>query len=131
MSVSQISRTSMRRSLRACFLALAVIAVLTAGVLPSCGGICCPVATDVAAVHAQMPCCASGAQIAQRDALRAQPATFTGYSSSPQTWAPVAVVVQPGASVVPPRVQATLATASRAHLEPSSPLFLLNAQFLI
>ena len=129
MSVSQISRTSMRRSLRACFLALAVIAVLTAGVLPPCGAICCPVATDIAAVHAQMPCCAG--RIAQGDASRVQPATFSGYSSSPQTWAPVAVVVQPGASVVPPRVQATLATASRAHLEPSSPIFLLNAQFLI
>lgn len=131
MSVSKSSRMSLRRSIRACFLALAVIAVLTAGVLPSCGGICCPVAPDVAMVHAQMPCCA-GASFAQRDALRSHPATFAGYSSpSPQTWVPPAVVVQAGTSVVPPRVQATLATASRAHHEPSSPLFLLNAQFLI
>lgn len=131
MSISKSSRMSFSRKIRACFLALAVIAVLTAGVLPTCGGICCPVAPDAVTLNAQMPCCAPGASFAPSDALRLQPAAFAGYSSLPQTWVPVAVVAQPGTVSLPPRVQATLTTASRAHREPSSPLFLLNAQFLI
>lgn len=120
-----------RRILQGCCLALAVITVLASGVLPACGGMCCPVAEDEAAVHAQMPCCAEPT-FSPSDALRLLPATFAGLSSSPQTWVPVAVVERPGTfEVSPPRVQATLTIASRAHHEPTPPLFLLNAQFLI
>jgi hypothetical protein len=127
---SRFNRSTSQR-LRASFLALAAITVLAAGVLPTCAdGICCPLA-DAPTVHTQMPCCVDPS-IAPRDAVRLQPATSAGSTLSPPTWASGAVVEQPGATQVsPPRVQATLATVSLAHHEPSPPLFLLNAQFLI
>lgn len=124
------SRTSTR--FRAMSLALAVIAVLAAGVLPVCGGMCCPVSGTVTNIHAQMPCCAGATSFARGDSLRLPPASFAGLSSPPQMWVPVAVVERSGASLQsPPRVQATLTTASAARHEPHPPLFLLNAQFLI
>src|SRR5688572_27852821 len=116
---------------RSALLTLAVIVVLVAGILPSCGdGSCCAHAGE-ASVHTQMPCCAEST-LAARDAVRLLPATSAGSVPAPQTWVPVAVVVQPGTlDFIPPRVPATVATASSAHQEPDPPLFLLNAQFLI
>lgn len=123
-------RTS--RLKRASILALAVVSALAAGVLPTCGdGLCCSIMPAVPTVHAQMPCCASPS-IAPRDVSQPQAVTTSaGSLISPQMWAPVALVMRPYASVVPSRVQATLATVSPAPSEPTPPLFLLNAQFLI
>lgn len=128
--VSRIHRST-PRGLKAAYLTLAVITVLVAGVLPACGdGSCCANAGEPS-VHTQMPCC-DESSLAPREAVRLLPATSAGSVPPPQTWAPVAVVEQPGAlDFIPPRVQATLATASSAHHEPHPPLFLLNAQFLI
>jgi hypothetical protein len=83
-------------------------------------------------VHAQMPCCASQT-IASRDTTNRQQSATTSASTlgSPQTSAPVALVLRTYTSVVPSIVPATLAMASRARFEPTPPLFLLNAQFLI
>lgn len=123
------------RYVRATTLTVLMLAVvLSAGVLPACiPGVCCPVVSSAAsAIHAQMPCCAVPSSIAPRDLSRVQPATLAGSTSlMPQTWAPVAVVVRPGAQAIPSRVQATLVTVTDAHHEHSPPLFLLNAQFLI
>ena len=132
MNVSGVM-TRMPHGLRAFVLALTVIPVLFAGVLPTCAdGLYCPVTPDVPAVHSQMPCCEGGPSFAPRTVARMQPATFAGHFDSPQMWAPAAWVAQPAATfLVPPRVLATLATASRSRQETSSPIFLLNAQFLI
>lgn len=126
-----IRRTS--RRLGALHLALASMFVLLVfGVLPSCeGGLCCPLMPDAPAVHSQMPCCGVESSFAPRDAVGLRPASFAGLSTSPQTWVPVALVERPGAEMFPSRVQATLATVSRARHEPSSPIFLSNAQLLI
>ena len=123
-------RSHARRA-KAAILAFVAMSVLAAGVLPAClDGGCCSKAGEMT-VHMQMPCCTESS-FAPRDAVRPLPATSAGSVPSPQMWAPVAVVELPGASgFIPPRVQATLAIASSAHHEPSPPLFLLNAQFLI
>jgi hypothetical protein len=131
---SRIHRSTPRRHApraKVAILALVAITVLVAAVLPAClDGGCCSNAGEMT-VHMQMPCC-SESTLAPRDAVRPLPATSTGSVPSPQMWAPVAVVDLPGASgFLPPRVQATLPIASTAHHEPSPPLFLLNAQFLI
>lgn len=131
MKASQMTtRTS--RLLRALVLGVVATSVLAVGALPTCaGGLCCPVATDVPAVHTQMPCC-DGPSYAPRQAARVQPATFAGLFESSNAPAPVDVVAQPAPfPSIPPRVQATLTTVSDAHHEPLPPLFLLNAQFLI
>lgn len=78
-------------------------------------------------MHAAMPCCASDSALASTDARAVPPATTI--ASSPLTPpAPVAVAIlaPPAPAHVLPR-----ATVSTAHHEPSPPLFLLNAQFLI
>lgn len=130
MNSSLTQRTS--RIKRAVTLALAVVSVLVAGVLPTCGdGLCCSVKPAVPTAHAQMPCCAPS--FAPRDAARPQVATTSPAGSliSPQMWAPAALVTWSIATDSSLRVQATLATASKALLEPTPPIFLLNAQFLI
>ncbi|HUP61937.1 MAG TPA: hypothetical protein VNA69_16135 [Thermoanaerobaculia bacterium] len=122
-----------QQTVKGLHITLIIATVLAAGVLPACvPGVCCAVLPDASTIHAQMPCCAMTNSFAPRDAMRLQPATFAGSTSPlPQMWAPVAVVARPGAPVVPPRVQTTLDTALEARHEPSPPLFLLNAQFLI
>lgn len=131
MKVSTSQTRAMRH--RTMNVALAAILVLAAGVLPACVCVhraCCLSLPDAPTVHSQMPCC-DVPSVAPRDLVRVQPATFAGLSPSPQPWASVAVVMQPDASPSSSRVQATLATVTLAHYEPSPPLFLLNAQFLI
>lgn len=130
-SSNETLRTS--RRLKAICLTLATITVLAAGVLPACvNGLCCPVTPDAPAVHSQMPCCTGQTSIAPGEITRVRPATYAGFNLQPQTWAAAAVVAGAGASELSPaRVPATLATGLFALREPSPPLFLLNAQFLI
>jgi len=104
--------------------AFAALMVL-AGVLPVCiPGLCCDT-SDAPAMHAQMPCCAGETSMTPREPVRVQPATFAAFASNPlHAMAPV-VVVQPAA------ISFTPDATSSSHHEPSPPLFLLNAQFLI
>jgi len=82
---SELNRSASRRH-RASFLALAVIAVVAAGVLPAClDSGCCPL-TGERTVQSQMPCCEP--TIAPRD-LSLRPVTSAGSVLLPQTWAPV------------------------------------------
>ena len=124
------NRTHPRRRLRALSLALAVTTLLAAGLLPACiPGLCCPI-NDAPTVHAQMPCCQGESSIASREPLRVRPATFASNAPSPQS---AAVLAQHATAftVAPARVPAKLAAGQTAQHEPSPPLFLLNAQFLI
>jgi hypothetical protein len=123
-----VSASSSSRRLKAGILMLAAFAVFVAGAAPLCSSLCCPLAPPQASIHASMPCCAGETSMSRSDAMRVQ-----------QTTAPAA-----------PRVHATqpvtiIATATSTHApalrrepprlvarhEPSPPLFLLNAQFLI
>jgi hypothetical protein len=130
-SVNVNDNRTAQRIRTAIILAVTLATVLTAGILPTCGdGACCVLGPAQATVHAQMPCCAS--MTAPRDVPRPGVVTTSaGSLVSPQTWAPVALVMRPYASGSPSRVQATLTTVPTAHPEPTPPIFLLNAQFLI
>ena len=123
----------MQARFRKTLLVLAAIAVFAAGVLPACvPALCCPVSTAAPSVHAEMPCCAPSATFVPRDDTRQQPATVASATSLlPQKWAPVAMVAPRSAQFSSPHVQTARDTVLRAHPEPSPPLFLLNAQFLI
>ena len=123
----------MQGHLRKTLPVLVAIAVFAAGVLPACvPALCCPVSPAMPSVHAEMPCCAPSTTFVPRDDTRQQPATVAGATSLlPQKWAPVAAVAQRSAQFSSPRVQTARDTVLLAHPEPSPPLFLLNAQFLI
>jgi hypothetical protein len=107
---------------------VAAILILGNGMVPVCGAMCCPLAPDVPLVHAQMPCCAPGASIGAGDVTRTQPATVAGSVSLPLAWN---VVARLGGNDSPTLVAVARDTAAAATQEPSPPLFLLNAQFLI
>jgi hypothetical protein len=129
MSTSSTDQRIPRRRFRAIGLALATIVVLAAGILPACvPGMCCPV-TDTPTVHTQMPCCQGQDSIASSDLDEVRPATFAGHSFKPQTWAVAAVSTQTASPVA--HIAATRNRGRDAHHQPSPPLFLLNAQFLI
>jgi hypothetical protein len=105
---------------------LAALIVFAAAVLPACGGLCCT-AADEAAMHAAMPCCAAESSLAPTDARPIPPATTLATSAlTPPAPLPVAAILTPAATQLLPR-----GIVSTAHHEPSPPLFLLNAQFLI
>ncbi len=72
----QLTRTS--RLNRAPFLVLATIAVLAAGVLPTCRVNCCSSMPTIASVHVNLPCCAFDTSIAPRDFDRPHAAAFAG-----------------------------------------------------
>lgn len=115
---------------RAIAFALVAISLLVAAVLPVCGGICCPAGDDAASMHAQMPCCAGEASVAREESPRLPKAA--GVSPAPRIWVPVAIVARAGATcITAPRVQAVRDHDAISRHEPSPPLFLLNAQFLI
>lgn len=106
------------------FLTLAVIAVLVAGVIPSCGDSGCCSHAEEASVQRVMPCCQE-ASMASRDAVRV---VATASASAVH---PVAVAESPiaFASVAPQRAPLPLARVASDLHEP--PLFLRNAQLLI
>jgi hypothetical protein len=79
-------------------------------------------------MHAEMPCCATSDAVVPRDDTRQQQAISAAFTSLlPQP----AMAARLDAEVTPARVQRIYTTAAQAHPEPSPPLFLLNAQFLI
>ncbi|HUR81976.1 MAG TPA: hypothetical protein VM733_14525 [Thermoanaerobaculia bacterium] len=118
-------RNDSNRRLRASVLALAMLAVIAAAVLPACAdSLCCAKLPVKQTMHAQMPCCEP--TLAPRTAS-VQPVTPA--ASAPQTSVPVAAIEPPPQA--PPRVQALRATVEGAHHETPPTLFLLNAQFLI
>jgi hypothetical protein len=111
--------------LRVAQCALALMVVLASVTMPACGGICCPQAPE-AAVHARMPCCTAESSMATRDASPAQPATFARNATF------MAVIVRPATFAASPTpVQPARRIEREKPHEPTPPLFLLNAQFLI
>lgn len=120
--------------IRATCLALAAIAVLVAGVLPACASaLCCGTMTPAQTVHAQMPCCAGHTSSLSPRGDERQPATLAaGSSTSPLKWAPAIDVAFARSSCSSSLRADAVATVSQARfLEPSPPLFLQHAQFLI
>lgn len=105
---------------------LAALILIAAGILPTCGGICCPRSADANAVmHREMPCCEPGASVAPREAVRLQPATFSNFTQTP---APA--ILTSSEPSQPSRVCHT-SPLSDERGRPSAPLFLRNAQLLI
>ncbi|HEY0371875.1 MAG TPA: hypothetical protein VGD79_07720 [Thermoanaerobaculia bacterium] len=109
--------------------ALALLTVLSASLLPVCAGaFCCPAVAELT-MEAAMPCCAE-TSVTPREDVRSLPATSPSAAPAPQTWTPMIAVALPRANAfVPVRIAHTEDSPPR-H-EPSPPLFLLNAQFLI
>jgi hypothetical protein len=110
---------------RASIVALAVIAVLVAGVLPACAIGCCMSqnAPPQASLHRDMPCCNHDSSIAPRIDSGVQQATFAGPLVPPSTV--VAHVVTPSE----PATTTLLTPLCAAGGSP--PLFLTHQQFLI
>jgi hypothetical protein len=114
---------------RAFVLALVFVSIVAAGVLPTCGDeLCC--ANEEPAVHAQMPCCESTA-ITPRDVIRLQTVTASSTGVTVQAPPALAAVVQSAQPIATPRMHVQHPVASAILVEPTPPLFLLNAQFLI
>jgi hypothetical protein len=87
---------------------------------------------DARTVRSQMPyCVAQPSIIASPGAIRPLSAVFADSFNTPQKWAPVALVVRPGATEFSSRVQTTLATVSTALPEPPPSTYLTNASFLV
>jgi hypothetical protein len=119
---------SISRIKRAFVLALVFVSVVASGVLPTCGDeLCC--ANEDASMHAQMPCCET-TSITPNDFVRVQSGTS---SAGLIVHAPVqaALVATTDATMTAPRPRVQHPVASPVLLEPTPPLFLLNAQFLI
>jgi hypothetical protein len=89
----QLTRTSRRN--RAPFLVLATIAVLAAGVLPTCRVNDCSSMPTIASVHVNMPCCALDTSIAPRDFDRPHAAAFAGSLHTTYSYEIVNSRVQP------------------------------------
>jgi hypothetical protein len=109
-------------------LTLSIFVVLVA-TLPACGGICCPPSPAATSLHAQMPCCSSQTSVAPRPAIRVQPGTFAGSSTSLS--APLRAVTPVIAAVTPAPLQAPADAAPTRAQDSSPPLFLRHAQLLI
>jgi hypothetical protein len=118
----QPTRTQRRR---ASIVALAVIAVLVAGVLPACAIGCCMSqnAPPQASIHRDMPCCNHDSSIAPRIDSQVQQATFAGPLVPPST------VVAHVVTLSIPATTTLLTPLCAAGGSP--PLFLTNQQFLI
>lgn len=110
-----------RRIHRSVTLALAVMAVLVAAVLPACAIEGCCAKDAETSLHAQMPCC-DEVTVAASDEVHVLPAA-----------APVAAIkLQDAMAFVSVPAPAVHAIAAHAHQQDHDPpLFLLNAQFLI
>ena len=118
------------RRMRAGILMLALFAVFAGAFAPLCDALCCPLPTETA-MHAIMPCCAGEDSVTRSESMRLQRAALTPVAKQAPEAAPVAAVVV--------AESAHADTASLRHVpprlagrhEPSPPLFLLHAQFLI
>ena len=113
-------------SLKSAAVTLLAIVVLAGGLVPACmGGGCCVKELE-ASVHNEMPCCKESAIAPSSAPARAVPAPAPTHIA-----APVATIALPGAIEIAPQRIAVAAHDAAEHREPSPPLFLLNAQFLI
>lgn len=104
----------------------AALTVLAAGLLPCAGVLCCK-NEQAATVHAEMPCCVPS--MAQRDA-RTEPSTAAQPAPPRQTQVAVTIVTYLPAPPAPNGSHARTFDGAAAP-PPTSPLFLLNEQFLI
>ncbi len=120
-----LTRTS-RRNRAQVLLVLAAIAVLAAGILPTCRVKCCSSMMTMASVHHNMPCCAPDRSIAPRDFDR--PTHTEAFAGAPSV--PLVAIAVP---LVAPSASSLSADASH-EVDTSQqrlPLFLQNAQLLI
>lgn len=107
---------------------LAALAVIASGLAPLCTALCCPPAPAELSIHASMPCCAGEDSMSRSDAMRVEHSTaaVARVHVPPPVIAVVTTVAQPAAPAF--RREATRVLTRH---DPSPPLFLLNAQFLI
>jgi hypothetical protein len=117
------------RRIRTGMLMLAAFALIAAGLAPLCGALCCPAAPAAISMHAAMPCCAGEASMARSEDMREQQSTTATarVDVSPPAVGVVSVIARQ-ANAPSGRHEVT---RSAAQQQPSPPLFLLNAQFLI
>jgi hypothetical protein len=122
-----VNASSSSRRIRAGILMLAALAVVAAGAAPLCTSLCCPPAPPEAAFHAAMPCCTGEDSMTPSDALDVQHAPpATARVHAPQQLTVAATLAPPSA----PSLGRESTRVLTRH-DPSPPLFLLNAQFLI
>src|SRR5688500_20129277 len=122
-----VNASSSSRRIRAGILTLVAFAVIAAGAVPLCTEFCCPPAPPEASFHAPMPCCAGEDSMSPSDATDVQhapPATARVHAPRPVAIADTLTLP----SV--PALRGEWARVLTRH-DPSPPLFLLNAQFLI
>jgi len=119
----QPNRTQHRRAF---IVALAVTAVLLAGVLPACAIGCCTSKNQSpqASIHRDMPCCNHDSSIAPRIDSQVQQATFAGPLVPPSTVVAHLVTRSTPATT-------TLLTSPTSAAGGSPPLFLRTHQILI
>jgi len=122
-----VSAGFLRRT-KAGILMLAAFAVIAMGLAPLCTALCCPSAPAELSIHASMPCCAGEASMSRSDAMRVEHSTSAAarVHVPPPVLAVATLVKQPAAPALRPE-----ATRVLTRHDPSPPLFLLNAQFLI
>jgi len=107
---------------------LVAFAMIAAGAAPLCTSLCCPPAPAEASFHAAMPCCAGEGSMSPSDAVDVQhspPATARVHAPQPAT-----VVITTLTVPAAPAFRRESTRVLTRH-DPSPPLFLLNAQFLI
>lgn len=124
-----VDTSSLSRRIRAGILMLSLIAVLAAALAPLCDSFCCASSSETS-IHALMPCCAGESNMSRNEPVREERSTSTAARVSTPQPPPVAAVI---ATLAAPPAPATRFEETRiaSRHEPSPPLFLLNAQFLI
>ncbi|HEX8255025.1 MAG TPA: hypothetical protein VF846_17925 [Thermoanaerobaculia bacterium] len=118
-----MSASNFSRRLSAGILMLAVLAVLVASAVPTCGSLCCAKDAD-AAMRATMPCCEPQQNIERADPMSvaaATPISIAAYVAVPVVLANAAQ--ERGATIA--------LISDPARVAPSPPLFLRHAQLLI
>lgn len=109
--------------MRALSLLLATAMLFAGAVFPACAPGCCKADED-ASMRAQMACCDEQPSMTEREV------SATRNAATAPLHAPVAVVQQNAAAPLQHAAARQLAH-TRPQPQPSPPLFLLNAQFLI
>jgi hypothetical protein len=122
-----VSAVFLRRT-KAGILMLAAFAVIAMGLAPLCTALCCPPAPAELSIHASMPCCAGKDSMSRSEEMRVEHSTAAAarVHVPPPAMAVAITVSQPA----PPAFRREAARVLTRH-DPSPPLFLLNAQFLI
>jgi len=107
---------------------LAAFAVIAASAAPLCTALCCPPVPAEISIHASMPCCAGEDSMSRPNPMSVERSTAAAsrLHVPPPAIGVVTAVAEPAA----PAFRRETARVLTRH-DPSPPLFLLNAQFLI